>query len=170
MFVLPPHTTQICQPLDKGVFASLKTSWREVCNSFMVSSPGRVITRYDFSGLFCQAWDNCMTIKILKLASESLEYILSINLQSLFLRMTFSNSNHTYCRAHLELAIFLSIQVVHFKQSHLKKNILSNQNQKMMRIALFHIHSPLLSKKCQLLRQQSLCHTFLVLRRGTPKV
>ena len=34
LFVLPPHTTQ---PLDKGVFASLKTSWREVCNSFMVS-------------------------------------------------------------------------------------------------------------------------------------
>ena len=66
LFVLPPHTTQICQPLDKGVFASLKTSWRGVCNSFMVSSPGRVVTRYDFSGLFCQAWDNCMTIKNIK--------------------------------------------------------------------------------------------------------
>ncbi len=69
LFVLPPHTTQVCQPLDKGVFAALKTGWREVCHSFIVANLDRVITRYDFSAL-----------GLLKQALESLEYIPSINL------------------------------------------------------------------------------------------
>ncbi len=66
LFVLPPHTTQISQPLDKGVFGALKTGWREVCHKFTITNTGRVVTRWDFSQLFCEAWDNCMTIKNIK--------------------------------------------------------------------------------------------------------
>lgn len=66
LFVLPPHTTQVCQPLDKGVFSALKESWKQVTHSFIIENPGRVVTRYDFSSLFCGAWDNCMTIKNIK--------------------------------------------------------------------------------------------------------
>ena len=34
MFVLPPHTTHIAQPLDRGCFSPLKTAWRWVCHEF----------------------------------------------------------------------------------------------------------------------------------------
>lgn len=30
--ILPPHTTHITQPLDRGCFSPLKTSWKEVCH------------------------------------------------------------------------------------------------------------------------------------------
>ena len=66
LYVLPPHTTQKCQPLDKGVFSSLKTNWKEVCHEFITENPGRIITRYDFSALFHEAWDSSMTIKNIK--------------------------------------------------------------------------------------------------------
>ena len=33
---LPPHTTHLMQPLDKGCFAPLKMAWREVCQSLIV--------------------------------------------------------------------------------------------------------------------------------------
>ena len=66
LFVLPPHTTQVSQPLDKGVFSALKTSWRKVCHSFLIQNPGRVITIYDFSALFCEAWDESLMIKNIK--------------------------------------------------------------------------------------------------------
>lgn len=62
MFVLPPNTTNLTQPLDKGVFAALKTSWKHVCHRFLTQNPGRVISRYDFS----EAWDESMTIKNIK--------------------------------------------------------------------------------------------------------
>ena len=66
LFVLPPHTTHLSQPLDKGVFAAVKTKWREVCHTFLMENPGRVITRYDFSALFCQAFDASLTIRTIK--------------------------------------------------------------------------------------------------------
>ena len=51
LFVLPPHTTHLTQPLDKGCFSSLKINWRAVCHEFVTSNPGRVVTRADFSPL-----------------------------------------------------------------------------------------------------------------------
>lgn len=66
LFILPPHTTQICQPLDKGVFSALKSNWKKVCHDFITKHPGRVITRYDFSALLSEAWDSSMTIKNIK--------------------------------------------------------------------------------------------------------
>ena len=66
IFVLPPNTTNLTQPLDKGVFAALKTSWKQVCHKFLTNNPGRVISRYDFSALLHEAWDESMTTKNIK--------------------------------------------------------------------------------------------------------
>ena len=63
LFTLPPHTTHMSQPLDRGCFAPLKVCWKKVCHLFITNNPGRVITRYDFSSLFAEAWRLAMTQK-----------------------------------------------------------------------------------------------------------
>ena len=61
LFALPPHTTHITQPLDKGCFSPLKAYWQQACHDFYTNNPGRVITIYDFSVLFAKAWLSTMT-------------------------------------------------------------------------------------------------------------
>ena len=56
LFVLPPNTTHITQPLDKGCFGPLKMKWIEVCHEYVKSNPGKVVTRFVFSKLLHQAW------------------------------------------------------------------------------------------------------------------
>ena len=51
LFCLPPHTTHLTQPLDKGCFGPLKRHWREECWQYITASPGHLITRYQFSQL-----------------------------------------------------------------------------------------------------------------------
>ena len=58
---LPPHTTHIVQPLDRGCFAPLKVAWKEACHEFYTKNPGRVVTRLDFNQLFAKAWYKAMT-------------------------------------------------------------------------------------------------------------
>ena len=53
---LPPHTTHATQPLDCGVFSPLKSHWSTVCHKFIQKNPGKLITRYNFNGLFSKAW------------------------------------------------------------------------------------------------------------------
>ena len=60
---LPPHTTHLTQPLDKGCFAPLKTAWREACQKFNCQHPGRVVGIYEFSRLFSDSWFQSMTMK-----------------------------------------------------------------------------------------------------------
>ena len=60
VFTLPPNTTHLTQPLDKGVFGPLKACWHEVCHGILVKNPGKIITRYDFSALFSEAWFKAM--------------------------------------------------------------------------------------------------------------
>jgi hypothetical protein len=62
LFTLPPNTTHLSQPLDKGCFGPLKVAWREVCHQFLAAKPGKVVTRYQFSELLNQAWMRSMTI------------------------------------------------------------------------------------------------------------
>ena len=62
MFLLPPHTTHITQPLDNGCFGALKTYWKEECHSYMLKNPGRVVTQFQFSELFSHAWSRGMTM------------------------------------------------------------------------------------------------------------
>ena len=61
LFCLPPHTTQECQPLDVSVYRPLKMNWTDVCHEFMQENPGRVVTKFDFSGLLSKAWSRTMT-------------------------------------------------------------------------------------------------------------
>ncbi len=63
IFALPPNTTHLSQPLDKGCFGPLKSHWREVCHRFISENPGKVVTRYSFSNLLRQAWMSSMTMK-----------------------------------------------------------------------------------------------------------
>ena len=63
IFILPPNTTHLSQPLDKGCFGPLKREWQLVCHEFMALNPGRVVTRHSFSELFCKAWMRSMSIK-----------------------------------------------------------------------------------------------------------
>jgi len=60
LFMLQPHTTQEIQPLDTSVFSSLKTHWQDVCHDYLQQHPGCVITKYQFSGLFSEAWGKAL--------------------------------------------------------------------------------------------------------------
>lgn len=61
LFALPPNTTHLTQPLDKGCFSPLKSCWRQVCHEFYSKYPGRIVTQYDFSSLFSESWKRAMT-------------------------------------------------------------------------------------------------------------
>ena len=60
---LPPHTTHITQPLDRGCFAPLKVNWRQICHKFCCLNPGRTVSRYDFCELFAKAWFKSFTME-----------------------------------------------------------------------------------------------------------
>ena len=56
LFTLVPHTTHKMQPLDTAVYVPLKTHWEDVSHHYLQSHPGKVITKYQFSSLFSEAW------------------------------------------------------------------------------------------------------------------
>ena len=61
VFCLPPNTTHMTQPLDKGPFSPLKLYWKEECHRYLTDNPGKVVTRYQFSSIFRKAWLKAMT-------------------------------------------------------------------------------------------------------------
>ena len=61
ILALPPNTTHLTQPLDKGVFGPFKTHWKRVCHDFQVSHPGHIVNYYNFCSLFSKAWIESMT-------------------------------------------------------------------------------------------------------------
>ena len=61
-FTIPPNTTHLTQPLDKGCFGPLKQKWKEVCHDFLVKNPGKVVTQFDFSQLLSSAWLMAMSM------------------------------------------------------------------------------------------------------------
>ena len=63
LFALPPNTTHLTQPLDKGCFGPLKVCWKEACQNYMKKYPGKVVSRYSFSKVFSEAWMKAMTIR-----------------------------------------------------------------------------------------------------------
>ena len=54
LFVLPPHTSHLTQPLDVGVFGPLKKLYNRECHSYIHSNPGISITRYEIATLYKQ--------------------------------------------------------------------------------------------------------------------
>ena len=61
LFSLPPNTTHLSQPLDKGIFGPLKVAWRQVHHEFLVKNPGAQVTKLNFSPLFSEAWVQALT-------------------------------------------------------------------------------------------------------------
>ena len=61
LFCLPPHTTHESQPLDTSVFGPLKRNWKLVCHEYIQKHPGKLVTKYEFSGLLNKAWMKTMT-------------------------------------------------------------------------------------------------------------
>ena len=62
LFTLPPHTSHLTQPLDKGCFGPLKKHWQQECWQYTTKNPGKVVSRYQFSKLFRAAWEKGMTM------------------------------------------------------------------------------------------------------------
>ena len=62
LFALPPNTTHLSQPLDRGCFGPLKVSWREECHRYMSENPGKVVTKFQFSPIFSKAWARSMIV------------------------------------------------------------------------------------------------------------
>lgn len=62
-FALPPNTTHLTQPLDKGCFGPLKMAWQFVCHKYAADNPGKVVTKYQFSQLLKQAWMQSTTVE-----------------------------------------------------------------------------------------------------------
>ena len=62
LFCLPPHTTHLLQPLDNGIFSSLKDNWRKECQAFFNANPGKVLNRHNFNEVFRPSWVKGMAI------------------------------------------------------------------------------------------------------------
>ena len=61
LFTLPPNTTHLTQPLDKGCFDPLKMHWKKACHNYTAST-GKVVNRFSFSKIFADAWMKSMTM------------------------------------------------------------------------------------------------------------
>ena len=63
VFTIPPHSSHITQPLDKGMYGPLKVAWRQVCHQYLTENPGSSITKHNFSSLLSRAWLQSMSAK-----------------------------------------------------------------------------------------------------------
>lgn len=61
VFCLPPHTMQDSQPLDCTVFRPLKHHWTNACHEYQQRNPGMMITKFNFSRVFSEAWLKALT-------------------------------------------------------------------------------------------------------------
>ena len=63
LFCLPPHSTYLTQPLDKGYLFIFKRYWWEECHNYLSSNPEKVINKFTFCQVFwlAIAWSRSMT-------------------------------------------------------------------------------------------------------------
>ncbi|KAJ8028895.1 hypothetical protein HOLleu_28147 [Holothuria leucospilota] len=61
LFVLPPHSSHLLQPLDVGTFKPLKDFYHHECQTYMRKNPGQVITRYEVCQLISKAYLKAFT-------------------------------------------------------------------------------------------------------------
>ena len=60
LFVLPPHTSHILQPMDIGCFGPLQVRYNQECSKFARLNH-RVVTRYDVCSLACKAYVSALS-------------------------------------------------------------------------------------------------------------
>ena len=61
---LPPHCTDLLQPLDKCCFGSLKRMWEGKLNAWVsFSSPIKPISKDVFANLICKIWNEGISSK-----------------------------------------------------------------------------------------------------------
>lgn len=63
MLTIPPHSSHKLQPLDRGLFKSLKAAYNSACGKWMRSNPERVITPFQIGELFCEAYAKAATLE-----------------------------------------------------------------------------------------------------------
>ena len=61
LFVLPPHTSHLTQPLDVGVFGPFKAMYNKECQTYMNKNPGLTITRYQVAELTANPYLKSLT-------------------------------------------------------------------------------------------------------------
>ena len=61
LFVLPPHTSQVLQPLDVGCFGPLQKAYCQEVQKFMQQNIGISVTKYDIASLVCKAYRVAMS-------------------------------------------------------------------------------------------------------------
>lgn len=63
MLSLPPHSSHRTQPLDRNFFRPVKAYYDDLCDNWITSNPGQVVTEYHVAGLFKQAYEKTATIE-----------------------------------------------------------------------------------------------------------
>ena len=61
LFVLPPHSSHLTQPLDLGVFGPLKCMYNRECHTYMQNNPGISITKYAIAELTARPYVKAMS-------------------------------------------------------------------------------------------------------------
>ncbi|KAJ8321017.1 hypothetical protein KUTeg_002604 [Tegillarca granosa] len=60
LFVLPPHTSHLLQPMDVGCFGPFEAIYQQSAHKFMRQNIGRSITRYDVCALACKVYNHAL--------------------------------------------------------------------------------------------------------------
>ena len=56
LICLPPHTSHVTQPLDKGIFGPFKHEYRKLCNEFCQTHPGTSVDKFTFGRVFGKSY------------------------------------------------------------------------------------------------------------------
>lgn len=62
MLCVPPHCTHRLQPLDVGFMKSLSVFYDHACSNWLRSQPGRIITTFQISETFADAYIQSATM------------------------------------------------------------------------------------------------------------
>ena len=63
VFAIPPHTSHWLQPLDRGVFGSLKSAWQHEMKLYTRQTAGRKLDKKDFFLVFSPAYSKAVTVE-----------------------------------------------------------------------------------------------------------
>ena len=61
LFVLPPHTSHLTQPLDVATFGPFKTMYNKECQNYMKNHPGMTVTKYQVAALTAKPYMKSLT-------------------------------------------------------------------------------------------------------------